>query len=320
MKQQVIIRYALPVCLLLSVLICFMPVIRLWGYEISIFDFIGLSSELENLLGEYADYTGFLQQQISGYKVFCAVLMLLPLCEAVALLFLKEEKGLLAAGLSILVNNTMAFIIYSRISGVLDYFNTSMLGTLLDMSLAVETLPVALWVAVYLVMAGVIIWSVAGKYLQAEKERKEREDFSDMKDIIMEQFHFKKKESDGANHQEYPAKGVEIIEQNTNREFYGGIIGQAGVYREKAFMMENGETVTLGSAEHDDVFIVGTMEKSSLCEIFYDTAEKKYHVKPLKKSAVYLKNGQPLGKDRDYGLPRGKELIIDSRKNIFKLA
>lgn len=46
---------------------------------------------------------------------------------------------------------------------------------------------------------------------------------------------------------------------------------------------------------------------------------KKYAVQPAKTSTVYLKSGQPLGKNRIYYLPRGMEIWIASRKNSFLL-
>ena len=54
--------------------------------------------------------------------------------------------------------------------------------------------------------------------------------------------------------------------------------------------------------------------------ISYSVETGTYMLKPLKKTRVYLKSGQPLGKERIYSLPGGTEVYIRDLENLFILS
>ena len=83
--------------------------------------------------------------------------------------------------------------------------------------------------------------------------------------------------------------------------------------------LEKEERVSLGTEEDDDIFIMGAVEKRSCCLISYDWEQEEYWVQPLDRMTVFLESGQPLGQDRTYCIPRGKAVIIDNKKNQFRL-
>ncbi len=317
MSEKYVIKYVTAGAFLLLIVTFFVPLLKIWDFDLSVFDFIGISSDLNDMLTEYADYTEFLRQEIADYRIPCILLMILPLLEAVLVLFFSRKPGRLSAVLALVINNTLAFILYNNIQSVLSYINESLLGIIFQTSLRVEPLPVAIWTAVHLIILIIVVIDTVREYISIKKERAELEDITDVKEIIMEQFHLNRRKEESPQYQE---KEVELMSEKQQAPFYGGIIGKTGSYKEKIYLLKKEEKVSLGSEATDDIYIIGALEKATLCLISYDTKKEEYHVRPLEKKAVFLESTQPLGKDRVYCIPRGKSLIIDNKKNIFTLA
>ena len=101
--------------------------------------------------------------------------------------------------------------------------------------------------------------------------------------------------------------------------FYGEIICEKGIHSGKAFEMDPGELVSLGSEDGSDIKIIGALDKKIHCLISYDDESGEYVVQPLYRRAVFLESGQPLGKERHYCFPRGVILVVDSGRNRFRL-
>lgn len=317
MNEKHVIKYVTAGAFLLLIVTFFVPLLKIWDFDLSVFDFIGISSDLNDMLTEYADYTEFLRQEIADYRSPCILLMILPIIEAVLIFTNNQKVGRLITVLALVINNTLAFILYNNIQSVLSYINESLLGIIFQTSLRVEPLPVAIWTVVHLGILIIVVIDAVREYIATKKERAELEDITDVKEIIMEQFHLNRRKEESLQYEE---KEVELMSEKQQEPFYGGIIGKTGTYKEKIYLLKKEEKVSLGSEATDDIYIIGVLGKATLCLISYDIKKEEYHVRPLEKKAVFLESTQPLGKDRVYCIPRGKSLIIDNKKNIFTLA
>lgn len=69
-----------------------------------------------------------------------------------------------------------------------------------------------------------------------------------------------------------------------------------------------------------DVVVVKGSAKNPAAILGYTVEREAYYIRPLKNMCVFLESGQPLGKDRDYSLPRETKLYIREKKNMFTLA
>lgn len=68
------------------------------------------------------------------------------------------------------------------------------------------------------------------------------------------------------------------------------------------------------------VAVVKDGAKDSAAILGYEVERGEYQIRPLKSMCVFLKSGQPLGKGRDYNLPRETKLYIQEKGNMFTLA
>lgn len=68
------------------------------------------------------------------------------------------------------------------------------------------------------------------------------------------------------------------------------------------------------------VIVVKDGAKDPAAILGYDVERGEYQIRPLKSMCVFLKSGQPLGKGRDYNLPRETKLYIQEKENMFTLA
>ena len=58
-------------------------------------------------------------------------------------------------------------------------------------------------------------------------------------------------------------------------------------------------------------------EEGAAAGIYYIREYGEYCAEPFEKRAVFLESGQPLGKGRQYYLPRGTKIYVGSRENSF---
>jgi hypothetical protein len=57
-----------------------------------------------------------------------------------------------------------------------------------------------------------------------------------------------------------------------------------------------------------------------LAAVYYISEYQEYCVEVNEKLCVFLESGQPLGKGRDYYLPRGTKIYVKDAGNTFTLA
>ena len=82
MKPDRILKYGTALLFLSVLLVYLIPLLKLWGYSISVFDFVGMSSDLNGFLEKYEEYTQYIQSQIAPYQGLCIALVCLCLLPA----------------------------------------------------------------------------------------------------------------------------------------------------------------------------------------------------------------------------------------------
>ena len=61
-------------------------------------------------------------------------------------------------------------------------------------------------------------------------------------------------------------------------------------------------------------------EEGAAAGVYYIKEYGEYCAEPFEKGMLFLASGQPLGKGRQYYLPRGTKIYVSDRKNTFTLA
>lgn len=102
------------------------------------------------------------------------------------------------------------------------------------------------------------------------------------------------------------------------RDFHGAITGEKGIYASKTFLME--DRVPVYCCKEGRQMVVMCRQTGELAaEVYYVAEYGEYCVKPYRRLAVFLESGQPLGEGREYFLPRGMRIYLESRDYTFVL-
>ena len=312
MKPERILKYGTALLFLSVLLVYLIPLLKLWGYSISVFDFVGMSSDLNGFLEKYQEYTQYIQSQIAPYQGLCIALVCLPVAEAVGTLCIKEKFVMPAGIAGFVFNNIIGFLLWDKLTGLLDYINGSLVGLLLKEPLAVEKAPIIVWCLIHGLM---LACALGCWFLQRKKTHVKVERF-DTGGVIFDEI---KDKPQPFAAKDVPKDTVVMEDKMEENRFYGVIICEKGTHLGEVVFLEKEERVSLGTEEDDDIFIMGAVEKRSCCLISYDWEQEEYWVQPLDRMTVFLESGQPLGQDRTYCIPRGKAVIIDDEKNQFRL-
>ncbi|MDY5985724.1 MAG: hypothetical protein SPJ81_02010 [Lachnoclostridium sp.] len=102
--------------------------------------------------------------------------------------------------------------------------------------------------------------------------------------------------------------------------YYGAIVGKTGMYKEMAFELRKKELVFVVEDGKQILIQREKMSSNMVAQLFYIPEYQEYCIKPLKKLNVFLMSGQPLGNGREYYLPRGTQIYILDKQNLFTLA
>ena len=101
--------------------------------------------------------------------------------------------------------------------------------------------------------------------------------------------------------------------------FHGAIVGKNPIYAGKALLLA--EATKVFFVEDDGNIVTSRYEdEQAVAEIYFADGYQEYCVKPMEKKCIYLESGQPLGAGRIYYLPRGTEVYVKDKKNLFELA
>ncbi len=346
MNRTFITKIAVGALLIISMAAFLMPIAKFGNISISMMDMMNMSSDVTDLMDEFGEVAEMIGNEVNSYFVFCLVLFVLPVLECILLFTIKNKMGFIASIAGILLNNAMAYIFYDKISETISLIKEAI--SFLSMVMEIETAggTVIFWCILY---ALILVLSLFG-LLEGEFSRKPPMDYMPIRDILAEEIPSASSRprpsasASAIHHKPHPAASTatngsfkpegsedqalqQTVIQPMDRQsaagqpFFGGIIGESGIYKGKARMLKKGETLVAGmKRDACDIWVNVEGKKSDCCELSYDAVLKEYHVKPLCQVAVFLESGQPLGKDRLYCLPRGMGILIGDQSNRFTLA
>ena len=120
---------------------------------------------------------------------------------------------------------------------------------------------------------------------------------------------------------EVPVSGraaAEPVHPVSQDDFSGAISGESGLYEGKVYPLTDKKEVFFSIKEGNAV-LSPYEEEGAAAGIYYIREYGEYCAEPFEKRAVFLESGQPLGKGRQYYLPRGTKIYVGSRENSFTL-
>ncbi len=112
---------------------------------------------------------------------------------------------------------------------------------------------------------------------------------------------------------------AEPVQPVSEDDFSGAISGESGLYEGKVYTLTDKKEVFFSIKEGNAV-LSPYEEEGAAAGIYYIREYGEYCTEPFEKCVVYLESGQPLGKGRQYYLPRGTKIYVGSRENTFTLA
>ena len=225
-----VFRYCSSVAFLELMIACGLPFIKVLGHDISIFDFISMSAEIDVLAEQFGEYEEFIIKEIVSWRAICVTGITLIVIEAVLVLIIKTTKVLFVMASGMVINNLMGFIFVDNISNFLKYINESIVAIFIDDPLKLENNPIIIWLIIHgLIFAAMIAMLVKAMW-SIKKENKRFE----MDNIVFD----------------------EIKDKSKQEDFYGAIICESGHYRNKVFFMKKDEVISFGSEDSEEKLLL----------------------------------------------------------------
>lgn len=310
------LRFIIAVLTLASLGTWFLPIAELMGIKVSIADvLIKAGIGYYDRAGTEAVLYGFLRTYAGVYVWIIAGAAGIVLIESVLIAALRKRASYITA-LILSVINIGAFLgAFFLFQMKLDEIEKASGGMV-----KITYLALFAWIAVYalnviLSMIGIILW-------RAPRETGEEE-------IYLEQI--SRVEAERARRQSETAAWAPPQEENRNsgaaavpgqaeagNTFSGAISGDNGMYSGKIYPMEDKKEVFF-FLRGESAVLSPYEEEGAAAGIYYISEYGEYCTEPFEKNTVFLESGQPLGKGRQYYLPRGTKIYMGSRANSFTL-
>lgn len=101
--------------------------------------------------------------------------------------------------------------------------------------------------------------------------------------------------------------------------FEGAVVCESGRYAGKAYPLEDKKEIFFFLRE-GEAELAPYEAEGAAAGVYYISEYGEYCAEPFERNMVFLESGQPLGKGRQYYLPRGTKIYISAKNNIFTLA
>ena len=66
MDIERVLKYIAAACFVLALPICMMPLLKIAGYELSLFDFASMSGDFDNFLAQFGEFTEFIREELAS--------------------------------------------------------------------------------------------------------------------------------------------------------------------------------------------------------------------------------------------------------------
>lgn len=323
--------------LILSIATFFMPIVRFDDISISIFDMARVSSDITDLMDEFGAASELIGEGMDSYFVFSVLLLVLPIVECIVLFMIKGRISFVAGIAGTMVNNVIAYMFLDQLDELISLVNKAISFFSMSMKIEIVGSTKLVWLIIYLLILGVSIFGLLQKRIQplmASAQGKcancELRPMSEM--ILPEEIGVpasmsqRQQSSDFRDKPSILQEGIQrepgvVSRQRNQSEFWGGLIGKTGLYKDKARLFEHNENVLIGTDQKScDILLSAAFDERQDCVLCYDAEQKEYQLTPIRSKDVFLECGQPLGAGRVYCLPRGTVLMIRDESNMFQLA
>ena len=150
---QTYFRYIVSILMTLSVIPCFLTIVNIREFSFSIFDFLGVTSGIDDMAAEYIEITDFIYGQKIIFMLTAMAVMILPMAASIVVCLADDLTSRVAAALGVIVSNVALIIFYTRMKDMLDYVKSTVVGHLSSDSIITYNLSIVLWVMIYIVIA-----------------------------------------------------------------------------------------------------------------------------------------------------------------------
>ena len=291
------LKYVIAVIMAGAWGIWFLPVIGAGEQQLSLLEFMKISFGFYESTGNTELIYGCIREQfyilVRGIAVFGGIIFLEVFLTVVLPGVLSYVTSFIGSILNLGVIATFLWISGSKFTEVENALEAVLIDTSINVSFQVL-------IAFLLVYGVVFIFSLLGIILYKSSKLKS------LKTDSQEKMEFKeKKDTD--------------TDPETVKDIWKDIMPAVDAQERVIYPAE-----CLGEIYFElcgvDVIVAKGGVKDPAAVLKYEVESGKYFIRPLKSTCVFLESGQPLGKDRDYDLPRETRLYIQDKKNMFTLA
>lgn len=358
MKEK--LKYLAAVLLAGSILIGFIPIISVSIINLSVMDIMKVGLGFYNGSSDEARMIyGSIRTYLEPYAWCIAGGLAVILIEAFLTAVLSKKKAYVISLISCIINCAAVLLVIVLIRIKLNEVQSALIFLDAADIIRFHMFPMIIWGIIYFIIlllsiVGICLWRAAEK-----KEIKSEELYLDQIRMLEEENNMRKY-TDEVNPEAYRSalhpdekispvappvqaesipetdyrseqrrenqekSGMEILEKfvyrgEAGKYFTGAIIGEKGIYAGKAYPLIERKEIFF-RMDNEQVLFNPYEEVENLAGIYFIGEYNEYCVESYRKGFVFLESGQPLGKDRQYFLPRGTGLYLKDKNNQFTLA
>lgn len=303
-------KYVISMLMLASISVYFINLIKLDTLYRSLFYFTGIGLgkiKKGKLLGvELSVIQG--DMEVFSYSIFALLIIILIGCIFVTILPKKMSYYI--------------SIIFSMINSIglffLIWILKSKLAAFYEAEITLERNPLYIWGGIYAVILiiSIIIIAIPEKKKSEDRRKVFREealeDISPMISLVNQE-----KKSSVQLQKDAMVQNKEVQQNIMPKQvFHGAIVGTSAPYIGKVFPLEEKKQVFFALL-NEQIIVSERKEGRVLASVYYVDEYREYCVTADESLCVFLKSGQPIGRGRDYYLPRGMDIYLLDRKNTF---
>ena len=295
-----IIKYILGISYFISLGLFFVPIIEISIFKISMFDIIKFGFGMNTTINFFDSINEALQNYFFPFSIAVIGLITIIIVVAVLSIVLKEKLlGFFSICSSIVINVYLFVLVFLLLSTGNDV-GDSLIGNFIEINYIV----IILWVIIYVFIMGMSIFQ-----LLSQQQYQSLQSKPITKTVVQSK-------DDNINNEKIRNNQVP---KRIDNNYFGVIIGTGIVFSNMAYTLDEKREVFFENKD-ESIEMSEVETDKTLVSIYYIPEYEEYCIKAYQLLTIYLKSGQPLGKDRIYYLPRGTEIYILDKKYSFKLA
>lgn len=317
--------------------IWFLPVMETAVKSVSVADVFKIGMGYYDRNSMLTELYAFIQSRIESYAWLIAGAAGFVVVEAILTAVLRKRAAYIMGIIVSLINAgaflALFFVLEDRFTE-LEHLFTMYIG---DNLIELSYLELFAWLAVYalvliLSVIGLILWRKPREtneeeiYLEqiqrAEAERARRQSAQNQSGNYSQPDGFQKEKPSAwaPPEEKETALPVEqsMADTAAENEFSGAVAGESGLYEGKVYQLSDKKEVFFYMKE-DRAVLSPYEEDGAAAGIYYIKEYEEYCAEPFEKGVLFLESGQPLGKGRQYYLPRGTKIYIAGKQNLFTL-